>query len=131
MTESGAALQSPDMSQIDRQSCRSADRTPSGICQCTTFPKSGSALVARVFTRLIGLFVALSAATAASNALAIGLGEIRTDSRLGQILRLEIPLQAAANEEIDEGCFRLVSTPASAGDAAVDAAREYILFTRF
>lgn len=42
------------------------------------------------------------------NAMALGLGEIRGDSRLGESLKLEIPLVLGAGERLESSCFRLV-----------------------
>lgn len=52
------------------------------------------------------------AALLSGQAVALGLGEINLQSRIGEPLRAEIPL-LAAGERLDPGCFSLASVPGS------------------
>ncbi|HEX5127903.1 MAG TPA: hypothetical protein VFW00_14250, partial [Rhodocyclaceae bacterium] len=47
---------------------------------------------------------------------AVGLGEAHTSSRIGQTLRIEIPIQSEQGEPISATCFRLAAPPASDSD---------------
>lgn len=53
-------------------------------------------------------FLAVLAMAFSSSALALGLGEIRTVSRLGEALRAEFPLHLEQGQFVSAECFRLV-----------------------